>query len=172
MATNSKNTSNHSYDKEAIKPCLELCPKLKIIFITFTSVFWNQDKVLFPKLEHIGTHFSIYSTDKLNKLKILADKYSQTIKSLNVILSNLTKEELKTFIECIARFENLKELTLRLVWFEYSEPLKVGLSLIGQKCNKLLKLDLDIHECDPISERFFDAFLEFKAIEKLRIRCD
>ena len=36
------------------------------------------------------------------------------MKTLNVTLKNLTAEELKTCIECIARFEILKELKLYL----------------------------------------------------------
>ena len=46
------------------------------------------------------------------------------------------------------------------------------LSLIGQKCNKLLKLDFSIDEDVQISDRFFDIFKEFKAIKKLKINLD
>ena len=81
----------------------------------------------------------------MNKLKILSDKYSQTMKililelcymsaeelntcfycisrfdnlmelSLNVKIDYLTEEEMKTCIECIDRFENLRELTLGFI---------------------------------------------------------
>ena len=43
------------------------------------------------------------------------------------------------------------------------------LSLIGQKCNKLLKLDLDIGIGIPISDRFFDIFSKFEDIKELKI---
>ena len=49
------------------------------------------------------------------------------------------------------------------------KPIDDCLSLIGQKCNKLLKLDLDIYSPIPISDRLFYRFSEFKAIEKLKI---
>ena len=82
----------------------------------------------------------VYATDG----QILSDKYSQTMKTLNVTLKNLTAEELKTCIECIARFENLKELKLSIFRTNITQPIDDCLSLIDQKCNKLLKLDLSI----------------------------
>ena len=54
---------------------------------------------------------------------------------LRVSLRHKTKEELKTCIECIARFENLKQLKLNL---DDSESTDYYLSLIGQKFNKRL----------------------------------
>ena len=50
-----------------------------------------------------------------------------------------------------------------------NEPIDESLSLIGQKCTKLSKLDLSIEEEVPISERFFDVISEFKAIQKLSV---
>ena len=44
-----------------------------------------------------------------------------------------------------------------------------SLKLIGQKCTKVLNLDLGIDEEVPITDRFFDVFTHFKAIKKLRI---
>ena len=99
---------------------------------------------------------------------ILSSKYSQTIKTLDIFFVNLTAEELKTRIECIARFENLKVLKL-LLHTMITEPIDYCLSLIGQKCNKLLKLDLKIITNFAISDRFFASFSQFKAIKKLKI---
>ena len=42
-------------------------------------------------------------------------------------------------------------------------------SLIGQKCKKLLKLDLSIDSSVPISDQFFDIFTECEAIKEMRI---
>ena len=81
----------------------------------------------------------------------------------------MTAEDLKTCIECIARFENLKELGLTITGSDITEPIDDCLSLIGQKCNKLLELDLSIKSSVPISDRFFDVFTHFKAIKKLKI---
>ena len=81
----------------------------------------------------------------------------------------MTTKQLKTCIECIARFENLKELTLNLFTLKATKPIDDCLSLIGQKCNKLLKLDLIILTNSAITDRFFASFSEFKALKKLKI---
>ena len=108
----------------------------------------------------------------MNKIIILSDKYSQTMKTLNTSLQtsffDLT-EELKTCIDSICRFENLTQLELDFINFEGIQPIDDCLSLIGQKCNKLLKLDLSIFSSDPITDRFFDALSEFEVIKKLKI---
>ena len=101
-----------------------------------------------------------------NELKLLSDKYSKAIKTLYVYPFGVRAEELKTSFDCIYRFENLQSLTLII---EITEPIDDCLSLIGQKCNKLMKLDLKLFESVPISNRFFDIFSEFKAMEKLKI---
>ena len=112
-------------------------------------------------------YFGIVSND----LNFLSFKCSQTIKTLNVTFSHLMAEDLKTDIELISRFENLKELSLNLRYINihYSEPIDDCLSLIGQKCNKLLKLDLIFDKSVPITDQFFEIFSEFKSIKKLKI---
>ena len=100
---------------------------------------------------------------------VMSDKYSQTMKTLDVRFVSLTAKELKTCMDCISRFGYLKELKLELLTMNITEPIDNCLSLIGQKCNKLLKLDLSIDESIPISDRFFQIFSEFKAIKKLKI---
>ena len=51
-----------------------------------------------------------------------------------------------------------------------TEPIDDCLSLIGQKCNKLLKLDLNVRDHSvTITDQFFDSLSEFKAIKKLKI---
>ena len=85
------------------------------------------------------------------------------------MLYNFSAKGLKTCIKCIARFENLKELTLSFNELKTKQPIDDCLSLIGQKCTKLLKLDLSIFSEVPISKRFFTLFSEYKAIKKLNI---
>ena len=127
----------------------------------------DNDKEFLPKLENIEL-LEITPQD-LNELMIMSDKYSKTLLSMDVELNYVTTEELKTIIECIARFENLKELTLLIGTKEIEEPIDDCLSLIGQKCNKLLKLDLEITSTVPISNRFFNIFSVFKSIIKFEI---
>ena len=156
--------------KERMKEIIKFCPNVKSIIDCRFSILCDEDKEFLPKLERIE---SIYVNNGLkkniNKLKILSDKYSKTMKTFDVTVDKLTSEELKTCFECIARFENLKELTLRIDSEIMTEPIDDCLSLIGQKCNKLLKLDLVIGGSVPISDRFFNVFYHFETIKKLFI---
>ena len=160
---------------------LQYCPNLKTVSIDNINFLFNGDKEFLIKLEKIKSvipmssfPFSIQFSKLINEMKILSDKYSKTMKTLNIRLFNLTAEELKTCIECIARFENLKELKVSISPIDITQPIDDCLSLIGQKCTKLLKLDLSIsmNELIPITDRFFASFSEFKAIKKLKILFD
>ena len=122
-----------------------------------------------PKLERIESEFDI-NPENVNQLKKLSDKYSQTMKTLNIVIEDLTAEELKKCIEYIARFENLKELKLLFSVIQTRGPIDDCLSLIGQKCTKLLKLELVFHYNVIVYEKFYDIFCEFKAIKKLKLR--
>ena len=149
---------------------LRHCTNLKILMLIDSPLIYKQDEEFLPKLEEIRfppDYLYIYNVRNVNELKIMTDKYSKTMKTLNVRLGYLTAEEIKTCIECIARFENLKGLRLEIRSYRTEEPIDDCLSLIGQKCNKLLKLDLDIQI--TISDRFYSSLSEFKAIKKLKI---
>ena len=153
--------------KEVIHQILELCPNVKTISIN-ADLIYKEDKEFLPKLEVIDDILYINGSYRAKGLKILSDKYSQTMKILNVTLSDMSSKRLKTCIECISRFENLRELKLDLE-SGIKQPIDDCLSLIGQKCNKLLRLDLTIESFIPISDRFFDVFTQFKAIKKLEL---
>ena len=142
---------------------LSFCPNLKKVFIFGNFNLITENKDFLPKLERIYQNF--YSKD-LNQMKILSDKYSQTMKTLNIELNDVTIKELKTCIECIARFENLKELKIEIKTVKTIQPIDDCLSLIGQKCNKLLKLDLNIAQSVPISYRFFYIFSKVQSNSK------
>ena len=146
------------------------CPNVKKVKLPDNLYHFPDDKEILPKLEEIKNYFEICSED-VNQMKILSDKYSQTMKTLDIALYNLTEKELKTCIDCIAQFENLKKLTLHLDNFRTTEPFNNYLKLIGQNCTKLLKLDLHIDKSVPITKNFFSlrVFSEFKAIKKLDI---
>ena len=155
---------SHCNDEEILR----LCPNVKKIHIEDMSVLSNDNKEFLPKLERIESNILI-SSENLNEMKILSVKYSQTIKSLDITLYELSAEELKTCIECIARFENLRELKLTFQDIKTTEPIDDCLSLIGQKLSKLLTFTLFIYRSTPISDRFLDIFIEYKAIKKLKI---
>ena len=107
---------------------------------------------------------------KVNQFKIFTDKYSQTLKTLNVSFWHMDREDPMTSIELISQFENLRQLSLALDQIRTTEPIDDCLSLIGQKCNKLLKLDLRINGLLQISKQFFDVFYHFEAIKELKIK--
>ena len=159
------------YDNyEKIKEFLRFCPNLKKVEIRSISVLLDIDNEFLPKLESIKILKSWKNSEKdVNGMKILSDKYSQTMKTLEVMFEDLTAEQLKTCSDGISRFDNLQSLTLYIEYSEITEPIDDCLSLIGQKCNKLLKLDLDIHQDVQISERLFNVFTHFKVLKKLRI---
>ena len=140
---------------------------LKNVEITSISHLIDDDKEFLPKLESIKL-FQTYPHHVIG-MKVLSDKYSQTLKTLKVPFKKLTIEELKTCIDCISRFENLTELKLRIQDFNSKDPIDDCLSLIGQKCTKLLKLELLFYYSVPISKRFFNIFTQFKALKRLKI---
>ena len=159
---------NFCDDYEEFKQILKFCPNLERIHFYPLKYYFDHDKEFLPKLQHIKSLVEITPQD-LYELKIMSDKYSQSMKSLNIDLKGLNREELKIFIQCISRFKNLRQFKLIIDSLEIEEPIDDCLLLIGQKCNKLLKLDLKINENIHITDHFFDSFSKFKAIEKLKI---
>ena len=147
---------------------LGFCQNPKIINYESLSYYLTEQDGILPKLERIKSPF-LFSN---SCVKIMSDKYNQTIKTLNVRFNNLTEEELKTRIHYICRFENLTELKLIVSPRQITEPIDDCLSLIGQKCNKILKLNLSIDSSVPISDQFFDSFKNFIAIKKLKIKLE
>ena len=157
---------------ELIEQYLRHCPNLKNVYIGDQSFRFPEDIEFLPKLERIKSNINTYSyltnTNDFVIIKNLSDKYSQTLKTLNVRLLFMTPEETKTSLEYISRFESLQSLTLQLFCYQM-EPIDDCLSLIGQKCNKLLKLNLSIGSSLPINDRFFDIFSNLEDIKKLKI---
>ena len=158
---------NTEKDNEMLNSFLKFCPNLKTISFPRESYPLFKDIKILPKLKEI--YYLRINSENVNQMKLLSDKYSKTLKTLFVSLIDLTDEELKTCIECIARFENLKELILSISAPEITQPIDDCLSLIGQKCNKLLKLQFTDFSSTTKSNQFFKAITEFKAIKVLRI---
>ena len=159
----------------------EFCPNIRRISFPRkprNSIVLDKRKEFLPQLQQMK-YLWIFSKG-LENMKILSDKYSKTIKILDITLTYMNLKELKTCIECIARFENLKELKLRIDSATITQPIDDCLSLIGQKCNKLLKLDLSIYSGFPISQQFLrkvlsgsvECFKHCKQLKHLYIRND
>ena len=150
---------------------IRFCPNLRKVSVWQRSILFETDHEILPKLEFIGLRFRVNSKD-VNKVRKLSDKYSQTLKTLNVSIDGgLTEEEVKTnvFIDGICRFENLTKLELTFHMSQKTEPIDDCLSLIGRKCTKLLDLNFICLNTDSLNDTFFTAFSEFKAIKKLKI---
>ena len=64
-----------------IEDFLKFCPNLKKITLKDISVLFREDKEFLPRLECISSELKINSRNDY-KLKILSDKYSQTMKKL------------------------------------------------------------------------------------------
>ena len=145
------------------------CPNLKSICFRSLDLFenFNHDKEFLSKLERIELGY-LYTPKNYNCIERLSDDYSQTIKTLNVDLdlNYMTDDVLKICFDCICQFENLRQVKL----IRANDVKDESLSMIGQKCTKLLKLDLDFDDSSPKNIEFFVSFSEFKAIKKLKIR--
>ena len=156
--TNNNNNNNN-------QQILKFCPNLKYVFVYPSDIVFTEDKEILPKLEEIDEDLK---SESIYIIKILSNKYNKTMKKMIISFSFMTEEELKTCIECIARFENLKVLTLEFGYLKITEPIDKSVSMIGQKCTKLLKLNLSIKYI-PITDRFLDVFSNLKAIKSLRV---
>ena len=154
-------------DNVYIQDFLKFCPDLKKINLKDISVLFEEDKGFLPRLECISSELTINSGNDF-KMKILSDKYCQTMKKVIISLEDLSAEEVKTCVDSICRFKNLKSLGLTIC-SKGKEPIDENLSLIGQKCTKLLKLDLMIDCSVRISDRFFEVFHHFKTIRRIKI---
>ena len=118
---------------EEMKQILKFCPNVKSIKCPFLERYFNKEINILPKLEHIKSLLVISHLD-MNLIEKLPDKYSQTIKTLHICPGHIMDdEELKTCIECIARFENFKELNLIFGYLKTTQPIDNLVSLIGQK---------------------------------------
>ena len=74
-----------------IREVIKLCPNLKKVNVPKGSADFIEDKDNFlPKLEFFGTNYIVVNiflfigSEEVNKLEILSDKYSQTIKTLEL----------------------------------------------------------------------------------------
>ena len=153
----------------ANKDFLKLCPNLRSVDVSDISLLLDESQEFLPKIEQILVIQYFITPEEVKEINILVHKYRQSLKTLDLDIGGFNEEELKSFIECISRFENLQSLTLDFDLMKTTEPIDDCLSLIGQKCNKLLNLYLRIDESVPISEQFFDVFTHFKAIKKLKL---
>ena len=152
-------------DNEEIKHYLEFCPNLTKVYVSKLSLILNENKEFVPKLKHIINKWSyVIGSEDVNNMKILSNKYSQTLNTLSVYFGGVTEEELKTCVDSICRLEKLKRLKIYFNSWYNTEHIENSLSLIGQKCTKLLKLEL-INMIIP--NNLFDAFSHFKDITRL-----
>ena len=158
---------------DLVKDCLKFCPNLELFHKNYSkiSLLLEKDKQFLANLEFIRNTLHINSSN-VNEMKSFVDKYSRKMKSLELYFYELTAEELKTCLNCICGFNNLRHLYLSIHTGRIKEPIDESIAMIGQKCTKLLVFDFSYHtpyDLFPISDRFFDVFTHFKAIKKLKL---
>ena len=126
---------------EAFNEYLKYCPNLKNLNVNDDSWISNNDKDFLPKLQRIESRIALKDKES-HLMKSLTDKYSQTMKTLNVDFSFVSEEVLKTCIGYISRFENLTQLRLEFCGNKNEELLNSCLLPIGQNhcCSQLLPL--------------------------------
>ena len=160
---------------------LKFCPNVRKVSVDYFLDELTENKEFLPKLERIDSplifmpyHYNNVNIEEVveyvNKMKLLSDKYSQTMKKLNIHVDKLTFKELKTCFNCISRFENLRELYLIISPHEMDKPIDDCLSLIGRKCTKILIFQLCIGPFVMITDRFFTSLSEFKATKKMNLK--
>ena len=126
----------------------------------------NEDKEFLSNLQHIlsSDGFEIRSAEVM---KILSDKYRQTLKTLESKIGFvfIDDEEVKIFGQNF-RFNDLRKLILTFNSVLTKQPIDDCLSLIGHNCPKLSELTIISLS---MSKSFLTIFYKFKVIQKLKI---
>ena len=99
-------------DNEEIKKFLQFCPNVTKVFVPEFSFLLKENKEFLPKVNIIYGRFVYSSEIHWNEMKILSEKYWQTLNTFYVQSESLSAEELKTCVDCICRLENLKQLEI------------------------------------------------------------
>ena len=156
-----------------LKKILQLCPNLKKVNDIDEEIIikeMSNNENFLSKLKRIETRIS---SNNVYKMTLLADKYSKTMNELGVGLLCLTATKLKTSVDLICRFDNLRDLRLQIE-LKKKQSIEQYLSLIGKNCPKILGLGLYLNSenYSSISGRLFAPLSEFRAIKNLKITFD
>ncbi len=156
------------YASAFIKKFLNYCKNLTEVNCEESAVFISEDKLFLPELQVIYT-LNI-STENLNQLKILSDKYYENLRKISLFCYNLNGFEAKTLLKNISRLKNLEKLELYLSSFDKEvEKIDENIAELAENCVKLKELDLTISSDDLVTEQFFFAFEKFMSLEKLNL---
>ena len=157
--------------KENLKKFLEMCPNLKKIAMDGDQdLMIRDDKEFLAKVDTFED-ISIYSRDNYrNQLKILTEKYAKSLKKLeiNIITTDMNETQLKTCLQQISCFDNLRSLELKIERSDANiDTIDQSIALLVRKCSQLKTFELVIHNSSLISEHFLSSLSELKSIEKL-----
>ena len=178
---------SESIDNTIITTILQLCPIINKVKLPPNYNLISNDKEFLPKLEKIGNKLEINS-DNINKITILSDKYSQTLrrKWYNDISEIPISDR---FFDVFTHFKSIKKLTIDL---EHN-PLLSGSIECFKHCERLTELDIKYPELiedffatidsfvpklqliairtrNQFSNSFINLFQSMKCIEKVEIR--
>jgi hypothetical protein len=113
------------------KKFLDYCPNLKIACV-IQDIIFDDRKEFLPNLEYCNC---LINTDDVQNFKKLCQKYSKTMKRIDIILDGLTDEDVKTCLLSITKLVNLKTLGLSVNSYLDSvnkQPIDKYIVIIGQ----------------------------------------
>ena len=148
------------------KKFLYYCPNIKNISLHYFIPF-DGNKEFLPKLESIDS-LRVFPEDVQHFEKI-CEKYSKTMKSIDVTLKNMTDEDLKTCLLSICHLKNLKTLSLKFCESGNEEPIDEYISMIGHKCIDISRLSLTNLSSVPITDQFLDSYSSFQSLISLNL---
>ena len=103
---------NTSYGSVFFKKFLKHCNNLLKVNIDESKAFMDEEKLFLPKLQVIKS-LQIRS-ENLSDLKILSEKYSETMQKISIYCYYLINNETQTALSYISRLQYLKRLELYL----------------------------------------------------------
>ena len=152
---------------DLLKKILQKCPniaKIDVYFVHDNIPIIESD--LAKKLKVIKKIW--IRANESDVLKALVRKYEKTLKGLDIRLSVVSLDELKTCFAHISRFESLESLRIEILFGTTIESIEEYLQMLAKKCTKL-KI-LKFHSAySGTSQRLFFAFSEFRSLERLDI---
>jgi Leucine-rich repeat (LRR) protein len=160
--------NDSSYCSVFIKKFLNYCPNLKEVYTEDSFAFISEEKQFLPNLETIKS--IDIRNEHLSQLKILADKYSKTMKNIKIYTYHLIGFQLRTAITHISCLENLVNLTLCISIFDEDvQTIDENIMEMAKNCTKLKSLHFTLNNESVVTNRLFYAFGKLQAIENLSL---
>ncbi|XP_054161584.1 uncharacterized protein LOC128959615 [Oppia nitens] len=160
--------NDSNYCSAFLKKFFIYCQNVREVYTEDNSAFICDDPMFLPKLEVIKS--IDIRTEQLNQLKILSDKYWETMKTIKIYTYHMIGHQLKNALTHISQFNNLESLGLSISIFDEDiQVIDENIAEISKNCVKLKKLNFTLNNESVISNKFFNAFNKLQSIEKLSL---